>query len=345
MQKRIHTMKKLIFLIVIFSSFNGIGQEYLNNLLAAGIQDAHRFATEYTAPAAKALMYNAANGWIQSAEVKAPLKFDISLIGNVSFIKEKQKSFLMHTADYNNLRFRDGSSIKEVATAFGENDPAIIVFSTVENGLISEDVEFRLPQGLASASINMMPTGFVQGRLGLFKATELKVRFLPKIKHEDVKVGLFGIGVQHEFTQWLPAENIFPIAISGLIAYSNLNGKYDFTQEEIVVGQDDRFELTQNSWILQLQTSTKFKIFNVYGGIGYVSGKSEFAILGTYRVKSGIPLLENSDTFVDPISVKTKISGVRGTIGANLKLGFFAVHADYNIAEFNNASVGLHFGI
>lgn len=334
-----------MFLIVAFSSFNLIGQEYLNNLLAAGIEDAQRFATDYTTPAAKALMYNSANGWIQSAEVKGPLKFDISIVGNISFIKDKQKSFLMDTGDYNNLRFQDGSSVKEVASAFGENDPAVIVFSTVENGLVSQDIEFRLPQGLASASINMMPTAFIQGRLGLFKATELKIRFLPKIKHEDVKVGLFGIGLQHEFTQWLPAENIFPVAISGLLAYSNLNGKYDFTQEEIVVGQNDRFEVKQNSWILQLQASTKFKVFNVYGGLGYVSGKSEFDVLGTYRVKSGIPLLENSDTFVDPFSVVTKISAVRGTIGAQLQFGFFKIHADYNIAEFNNASVGLHFGI
>ena len=296
-----------MFIIIAFFSLNVIGQEYLNNLLAAGIEDAHRFATEYTAPAAKALMYN--------------------------------------SADYNNLRFRDGSNVKEIATAFGENDPAVIVFSTVENDLISEDVEFRLPQGLASASINIMPTAFIQGRIGVFKATELKIRFLPKIKHEDVKVGLFGIGLQHEITQWLPAENIFPVAISGLLAYSNLNGKYDFTQEEIVVGQDDRFEVKQNSWIMQLQASTKFKVFNVYGGIGYISGKSEFDVLGTYRVKSGIPLLENSDTFVDPFSVVTKVSGVRGTIGANLHFGFFKIHADYNIAEFNNASVGLHFGI
>lgn len=338
-------MKKLMIVLILISHFSVSAQEYLDDLLAAGIKDAKRFATGYTTPAAEALLYNSANGWIRSAEVKAPLKFDISVIGNVSFVKDKHKTFIVNSTDYNNLYFRDGSSIKEVSTALGENNPEIIVYSQVQNEFITERVEFQLPQGLASASINMLPTAFVQGRLGLFKATEIKVRFLPTIKQEDVKVGLFGVGLQHEFTQWLPEEELFPVAISGLIAYSNLKGSYDFSKENVVVGLNNKFNLKQNSWVFQLQASTKFKVINFYGGIGYVLGKSEFDVLGTYKVKSGIPILENSDTFFDPFSIVTKVSGLRGSLGANLQLGFFAIHADYNIAEFNNASVGLHFGI
>ncbi len=190
-----------------------------------------------------------------------------------------------------------------------------------------------------------MPTAFLQGRIGVFKATELKVRYFPKIEQEDVKVGVFGLGLQHEFTQWLPAEKIFPVAISGLIAYNNLNANYDFTDDDIIEGENQQFDLKQNSWIFQLQASTKLPIFNIYGGIGYVTGTSDFDVLGTYRVRAGIPLLETTSEFNNPFSVKNKVSGVRGTLGASLKLGFFGIHADYNIAEYNNASVGLHFGI
>ncbi len=82
-----------------------------------------------------------------------------------------------------------------------------------------------------------------------------------------------------------------------------------------------------------------------YGGIGYLSGTSDFDVLGTYRVKAGIPLFETTNEFKDPYSVRNKVSGLRGTIGASLKLGFFGMHADYNIAEYNNASIGFHFGI
>lgn len=322
-----------------------VSQENLEDLLASGIQDAQRFATSYISPATEAMIYNNANGWIQSAEVKSPLKFEISIIGNATFVKDENRTFTLNTADYNNLRFRDGSTSKEVATAFGKNDPDIIVYSQVQNGPLTEEVEFILPQGLASVNVNMLPTAFLQGRIGIFKATELKVRYFPKIEQGDVKVGVFGLGIQHEFTKWLPAEKVFPLAISGLVAYNNLNANYDFTDDEIIEGENQQFDLKQNSWLFQLQASTKLPVINFYGGIGYISGTSDFDVLGTYRVKAGIPLLETTSEFRDPFSVKNKVSGVRGTIGANLKLGFFGIHADYNFAKFNNASVGLHFGI
>lgn len=338
-------MKKLILIFGILGVFSASAQENLEDLLASGIQDAQRFARAYISPATEAMVYNTANGWVQSAEVKAPLKFEISIIGNATFIKDENRTFTLNTDDYNNLKFRDGSISKEVATAFGENNPDIIVFSEVQNGPLMEEVEFLLPQGLASVNVNVLPTAFLQGRIGIFKATELKVRYFPKIEQEDVKVGVFGVGLQHEFTQWLPTEKIFPIAISGLVAYNNLNANYDFTDDEIVEGENQQFDLKQNSWIFQLQASTKLPVFNVYGGIGYISATSDFDVLGAYRVRAGIPLLETSSEFNDPFSIKNKISGVRGTLGASLKLGFFGVHADYNIAKFNNASVGLHFGI
>ena len=338
-------MKKTMFLLGLFSTFSMFSQENLEDLLASGIQDAQRFARAYIAPATEGMIYNTANGWIQSAEVKSPLKFEISLMGTATFIKDENRSFTLNTAEYNNLRFRDGSISKEVATAFGENDPDIIVYSQVQNGPLREEVEFVLPQGLSSVNIKILPTAFLQARLGIFKATEIKVRYFPKIEQEDVKVGLFGLGLQHEFTQWLPAEKVFPVAIAGLVAYNNLNANYDFTEDEIIAGENQQFELKQNSWVFQLHASTKLRVFNVYGGIGYVSGTSDFNVLGNYRVRAGIPLLETTSEFRDPFSVKNKVSGVRGTIGAKLQLGFFGIHADYNIAEFNNASVGLHFGI
>ena len=340
-------MKQVMVLIGLLVSLPTLSQENLEDLLAAGIEDAQRFATGYISPAAEGMIFNTSNGWIQSAEVKKPLKFEISVVGNASFIKDENKSFTLNTADYNNLYFRDGSTVKQVATAFGENNPDITVYAEVqdETGTFTEEVEFSLPQGLASANLDFLPTAFLQARLGVFKATEIKVRYFPKIEREDVKTGLFGVGLQHEFTQWLPAESVFPVAISGLITYNNLSGNYDFTDNSIVNGENQQFDVKQNSWLFQLQASTKLPVFNVYGGVGYVTGTSDFDVLGTYRVADGIPLFENTNEFTDPFSVRTKVSGIRGTIGAKLQLGFFGLHADYNLSEYNTVTAGMHFGI
>lgn len=338
-------MKKLIMFIGLFTSVSMVAQENLEDLIAAGIDDAQRFATSYISPATEGMIHNMANGWVQSATVKKPLRFDISILGSVSFIKEEHQSFTLNTSEYNNLRFRDGSTVKEVATAFGENDPDVVVYSVVRNGDDTQEVEFKLPQGLASVNMNILPTAVIQARVGVFKGTEVKLRYFPKIDQEDVKVGLLGAGLQHEFTSWLPAEKLFPLAISGIVAYTNVDASYNFTNYDIVTGANQRFELNLNSWLFQVQASTKMKIVNFYGGLGYVLGNSDFDVIGTYQVVAGIPMDENSDIFKEPFSVENKVSDVRATIGANLRLGFFGLHVDYNIAKYNNASVGLHFGI
>ncbi|RMA57027.1 DUF6588 family protein [Ulvibacter antarcticus] len=339
-------MKYTTLSLLLLLSVPSIAQENLEDLLAAGIGDAKRFATGYMTPAFEGMMYNTSNGWIQTAEVKKPLKFDISLVANVAFIKEEQRSFVLNTDDYENLYFRDGSTSKQVATAFGENNPEIIVFAEVtdETGVFRDEVEFELPQGLASVNVNILPTAFLQARLGLFKATELKVRYFPKINQQDVKVGLIGVGLQHEFTEWLPAEKLFPVAISGFIAYNSLNANYDFTDDDIIEGENQQFDIKQNSFLAQLAVSTKLPVINFYGGIGYLTGTSTFDVLGDYRVRGGIPLFETTSEFNDPFSIETKVSGVRANVGAKLKLGFFGMHADYNIAKYNTVSVGFHFG-
>ncbi len=338
-------MKKLFLVLGIFAATSTTAQENLEDLIASGIEDAQRFANGYISPATEGMIHNMANGWIQTAKVKKPLRFDISLVGNVTFVKKEHQSFTVNTAEYNNLKFRDGSTIKEVATAFGENDPDILVYSLVRNGEDTEEVEFKLPQGLASINMDIMPTAFLQARVGILKGTEIKLRYFPKIDREDVKVGLVGVGLQHNFTSWMPAEKLFPLDISGLIAYTNVSANYDFTNQEIVSGTGQHFQLKLNSWLFQVQASTKLKIINFYGGIGYVSGNSDFNVLGDYKVVAGIPLDETTNQFKDPFTVKTKVSDVRATIGANLRLGFFGLNVDYNLAKYNSASVGLHFGI
>lgn len=338
-------MRKLLLLFGLLIAVPSLAQDRLEDLIAAGIEDAQRFATDYVSPGTEGMIHNVANGWIQSAEVKKPLRFDISLVANIILVKKEQQSFTLNTADYNNLKFRDGSTVKEVATAFGENNPEIMVYSEVRNGDDFTEVEFELPQGLASVNMNILPAAFLQARVGLFKGTELKLRYFPKIDQEDVKVGLYGVGLQHEFTSWLPAEKLFPVAISGIVAYTNVGASYDFTNYNIVTGTDQRFDLTVNSWLFQVQASTKLPLINFYGGIGYVSGNSEFNVLGVYKVVAGIPGEEDTDEFQNPFSVESKVSDMRGTLGVNLRLGFFGMHVDYTLAQYNNASVGMHFGI
>ncbi|RTE53520.1 hypothetical protein EHW67_10950 [Arenibacter aquaticus] len=334
-------MKYIYITALLFSSVLGYSQSNVNEVFAAGVEDAERFSDSYFGPVSEGAIYSLANGWYNSADSKPLGGFEISIIGNMTSFKNKEdkKQFVLNTADYENLQFVDGSTSKPVSTALGDLQ-GINVFVEGGIGPIPIKEEFELPTGLASENINFIPTGFVQVGVGLVKGLELKARFLPKIDTEDVGFGLYGAGLQYDFTKLLPADKLLPIALSAVAGYTHMDASYDFTNSKIVDGSDQRVEVDMNVWSFQAVASTKLPVINFYGGLGYVSGNSTTDVLGTYRVQSG-PFQE---TYTDPFSLTRKANGVVGTLGAKLKIGFFRLNADYSFAEFNNLTVGVNFG-
>ena len=335
-------MKHMFFLITMTLSLSTYAQSNINQLLAAGLDDAERFTNNYMAPLSEGALYSISNGWYNSAQAKPFGGFEISIIGNVASFRNKpdKKAFILNTADYENLQFVDASSSRLVSSALGDIEGVrVYVEAEIAPGITSRE-EFTLPTGLASENINFIPSGFLQASVGIFKGTEVKARFLPKIKTDEVAIGLYGFGIQHDFTSHLPANKILPVAISGIIGYTNLSGTYDFTNTNLIAGENQRIDATLSTWTFQAVASTTLPVINFYGGLGYVSGKSDTDILGTYIVQSG-PF---QTTYIDPFSVQKSASGVTANLGAKLKLGFFRLHADYTLAAFNNLSVGVNFG-
>ncbi|TJY37244.1 DUF6588 family protein [Pontimicrobium aquaticum] len=335
-------MKNLsLFALLFMTMFLLNAQENIDELLAAGVKDAKTFTTYYIAPSSEGLAFGINNGWFNKATTSKRFKLEFSILANGSFIKDEKKSFTMNVSDYENIRFSDNSPSKTVATSLGHNDPDVSVFVTYNDPIFGEqEVEVTLPTGIGATNISLIPTAYLQASFSPFKGTEIKGRFFPKVNIEDANIGLYGVGIQQEFTRWLPAEKVFPVAVSGVVAYTRLNGSYDFTDTGIVDGENQQIETIVNTMLYQLVVGTKLKMINFYGGLGYVSGKSTTNLLGTYRVSNGVVF---ADEIVDPFSIKQDVKGVRTSLGANLKLGFFALNADYTFAEFDSASLGINF--
>lgn len=339
-------MKKVFLLVVlILTGFVTQSQNDLDALLGAGVENAQRFANDFLEPGTNGVMHSMNSNWFNTADAKPLGGFEISVITNASVIKNENKSFVMNIADYNSseydftVSFDDGANSKSVSTALGENNPDIdiLVESKFTPGTTDRII---LPSGIGS-DINYLPTAFIQGALGLSKGLEVKARLLPKIKSDDIEGSMYGVALQAEFSKWLPADKILPVALSGLVAYTNMEAKYNLTESSGIAGSDQRLENNTSTLLFQFIASTKLPIINFYGGIGYISGESKSDVLGTYIVTNGIV---SADPIVDPFSVSSKVSSVRGTIGTKLKLGFFRLNAEYHLSDFNALSLGINFG-
>lgn len=336
-------MKKIGLLIIIgMSAMVSKAQNDLDALLAAGVEDAQRFANDYLAPGTNGLMHSMNANWFNSGKAKPLGGFEISIIANASLVDDDNKMFNLNTANYNNVQFVSGPSSQMVSSVLGQNDPTIFVEIEYDDPIFGSRTEqIELPNGIGDESANLLPTAFIQAAVGLSHGIEVKARFVPKIETDDVSLGMYGAGLQVELTELIPTGKIWPVAVSGLVAYNHLNGEYDLTESSNIEGDNQRVENDTNTWLFQLVASTKLPVINFYGGLGYISGKSESDLLGTYRVTDGII---SADPVVDPFSVSSEVSAVRGTIGTKLKLGFFRLNAEYHLAEFNAFSVGINFG-
>lgn len=338
-------MKKLLLAVIIcFVAFTSKAQ-IVNNieaLLLAGVDDAQRFASDYLKPGTNGLMHSMNANWFNTAEAKPLGAFEISFIGNYGPIKDDKKSFWMNTDLYNNVEFLQGPSSQQVATVLGDNNPFVEVLATYDDPIFGqEQVTVRLPSGLGSENIDFIPTAVIQGALGVSHGLEVKVRFVPKINAGDTEFGMYGAALQGEFTNWFYSRRELPVALSGLVAYTKVNASYDLTNETGIEGGGQRIENGTSTWLFQFIASTKLPIINFYGGIGYISGTSDTDLKGTFIVTNGDI---SADPLVDPFSVSSKVSDIRGTLGAKLKLGVFRLNAEYQISDFDVFSVGINFG-
>ena len=335
-------MRKFIFIFLTSITFLNAQNDF-DVLLTAGIEDAERYANDYLASGTKGLMHSVNANWFNSGKVKPLLGFEISVVANAALIHDDAKQFNLNTADYNNVQFVSGSSSQNVASVLGENNPPVFVEVQYDDPIFgNQTVQLELPTGIGDQSANLLPSAFLQGAIGLGSGIELKARYVPRYENEDVEVGLYGAGLQFEVTKWLPGRKILPVAISGLVAYTHLDGSYNFTESSGIEGENQKVKNNTNTWLFQAIASTKLPLINFYGGIGYIIGKSESDIVGNYRVTDG---LLTTQTITDPFSVSSEISSIRGTLGAKLKIGFFRLNAEYHVSEFDSVSLGINFGI
>lgn len=321
---------KSLVVFILFST-GGVSAQNLDALFESGVQDAQRFAQGYFNPAMELGIHNLSGGWYNSGKSKKTLAFEVSLIGNVSTWSEKQESFLLNTASYSNLKFADGTEEKYVSTVLGDGSTSAYAEESLGEGLPNLRTDFSLPAGLRSEGIQFLPSAFLQASLGLIKGIEIKGRFLPSMSTNDLSVSMLGGGVQFDISEILPLDRVLPLGISFLLGYTQLDASYQIESNQSIESQI----ISRN---MSLIVSTKLPVFNLYGGVGLVSGSSDLNLLGTYQIASGV-------NFVDPIALQSDVSDIGVTLGAKLKLGFFRLNVDHSFSEFNTTRAGINIGL
>jgi len=287
-------MKKLIVILAIFFSFvriNAQVEDRFQSLLETDLK-------EFAQPLTTSIGVGFNSGSYHDAYVPKIFGFSIGVRGMLMLIPYEQLTFTPkglpehYTAD------------KETATIFGDKGTAYagpLGYITYPAGINKNYFPLFAPQ----ASVSMF-------------GTELMVRFVPEIQVGDETLKLFGFGIKHSISQYIP---LLPLDIA--VQYINNS----FSVSNILDVKTSAFNV---------HASKSLGVATIYGGIQYETSKLDLEY--TYKDENGTA--KNLDGQKLSISFD-KQSNMRITAGAAVNLAFLVINADYSIGTQNSVSVGV----
>lgn len=344
-------MKKvtLSLLTLLTLAFNAKAQEFETIILAK--EDASKLTEAYISPAMKGLVYSMNNGWYHSAKVHKKLGFDVTIGANISFIPSKDEVFNIANLNLsNNTSVTNGMTSSPTVAGSEDIVPADLRYETTIKGQ-NVKADFTLPNGIKEdLPANAVPAPSIQVGLGLPFKLEAMLRYSPKVGSDDVKGGLFGIGLKKEITDWFGPLDKLPLHVSLLAAYTNMTVDYNIGDiDGDIKATNALTEFQLNSYTVQAIASINFPIINFYGGVGYNGGntklklKADSDFIASYTTNT-IPAASIEENLGrTPLSLKTSNGSFNATIGTRLSLGFFKIFGSYTIQEYNSVNAGIAF--
>ncbi|MDO6675537.1 hypothetical protein MK851_04375 [Tenacibaculum sp. 1B UA] len=341
--------KTLLPLLTLIISFSVKAQELETILLAK--EDASKLTNAYLDPAMKGFIYSMNNGWYHTAKVHKKFGFDITIGANASFAPSKDEIF-------NISKLGLSQNTKVINNTF---DTPTVLGSSSDNVTTAEleytlrddqgneigTANFTMPGGVKDdLPANAIPAPSVQVGLGLPFKFEAMLRYSPKVGSDDVKGGLFGIGVKKEITDWFGPMDKTPLHVSLLAAYTNMN--VDYTIGDVDGDIEARNAVTEfrlNSYTVQAIASLNFPVINIYGGVGYNGGNTSLDMRGdSFYANYSTPLgTERENLGTNPLSLSSSSGSFNTTLGARLSLGFFKIFGSYTLQEYNSVNAGIAF--
>jgi len=342
--------KNIILLVCVFlvASMDVKAQD-IGQIIAGSTADANKYLNAYLEPFGKGEILNMGRGWFNSAKVHKRLGFDVSVSAQLAIVPADKQSFLFRNADYTTFKLNSGAASATVPTFVGDKTTQQIAVNTTVNG---KDVsyQFNTPVGIGddlkkNLPMLAIPLPVAQVGLGLFKNTDLKVRYFPKTNFSGTEVGVFGVAIQHEFSDYLPFIKKVPfLHLSALAGYNSVTTNYDLTGKGME-GSNQKAKLNISAVTVQGIASVKLAIFEIYTSVGITSGKANASLNGNYVVSYTDK--SNGQTYkytvTDPVALSYTNSGISNTWGARLNLFFLKIFADYTFANYNGAGAGVSF--
>lgn len=293
---------------------------------------------QYIANGADAAAYQSTTAWSSKAKNLNLFEIDVSIHFNNLFIPKAQRTFTARNSNFNSLEIQ-GAESAPLPTVLGGETTTFFNFD-----IEGESNEFLAFEGVGKRQL-FHP--FLQASLGLWKGTDLTVRYSPDIKISDIGYGIFGAGIKHNFSQYLKkTTSNNPVELAFQVAYSRFS--FDFSLDAFQIESQalggfpllsvNELDITSNSWLFEALVSKRFKKVEFQGGLGMVAFDTQFIINGENSFTSG--LLDEVLQDLTPTQTLIKVD-----IGVNYYFKNFYISSVLTFGDFVNYNTSLHYNI
>lgn len=339
----------LLFSVTSFSQFKDV--DFLRTAPADGV----KYLEAYITPWANAFGAGLNGGWYNTAKPHKFGGFDITFSASAGIVPTSAQTF-----DASKIGLSSSVTGAGISSTVAGPDKSGPLMSYSSNGVTL--ASFNAPKG---ADWRYIPVPTAQVGIGLPLGSELKVRFIPKIKIKDGDVSLWGVGLLHNLTQYLPGNKILPFDVSLFAGYTKLMADVPLgldpdpsvvqaytTINPATAFNSQNMKVSVGALNVSAIASLNLPVITFYGGIGYAKTRTVMELSGNFPlpvvVASPTPHAEYNDSGVKkgtdfPKMDIKNFSGMRANIGFRVKLAIVTIHIDYTRAQYNVLTTGLGF--
>lgn len=357
----------VLFCLILSATPANAQIENTGKLIQSGLDDANILTREYLKPAARGFGAGLNAGWFNSAGTHRVLGFDVTFRLNAAIVPGSDKVFDIAELGLQKATLAEpGSGISPTLSGNTSTGPEVVVQETIEiMGGMQHTLElarFSMPGG---SGFGYVPTPMLQASVGLPAGTDLIIRMLPTYTIDEYgSFSLWGLGVKHDLKTWLPGGDLIPFDLSAMAGFTSFKTSVGYLVEpgassyEVDPNNYDRpgtwegqqMDIASNAFTVNALIGKSFPVITLYGGVGYETSTMTIKSIGNYPVitpeRAGEFYTGNRelDIITDPLNIQIRgTNHFRALAGLRLKLLILTISADYTVAEYSMASVGVGF--
>jgi len=293
------------------------------------VLDLSGLAEDYITPASEGVAHQTTNGWFSTANIEnEPWQITTSVQGNLLFIPNKRRTFLIDESQLRNLQIAGPNTSAISPTSIGDDNTIELMGNIVE-----EEFSFDTPEGINENTF-WQPQFQVGVTIPL--KTEVIFRYAPRVSISDAKYQSYGLGLHHNLSQWFKTLNESSWNFSTLLYYSNFDITTSFDEIDLILGNINGIESDSNAFGFNLIGSKTINSLTFTGAINLTSSSYNYSVNGEGEqviqvLNDAIENIDNTQTFIT------------GNFGVRYEWDNFSMFSSLSFGEFQNLIVGINY--